>query len=70
MRLRTLLLALLIGPQLQFAVLTTAEAQQAGRVYRIVMVISADAVGNGRVASLAGPGANVTGITSPYPRWR
>jgi hypothetical protein len=36
-----------------------------GRVCRIVMVISADAVGLGCVASLARPGANVAGITSP-----
>ena len=42
-------------------------AKEATRTIPIVMVASADAVGQGIVASLAGPGGNVTGLTATAP---
>jgi len=42
---------------------TTQAAKEATRTIPIVMAVSADAVGEGFVASLAHPGGNVTGMT-------
>jgi putative tryptophan/tyrosine transport system substrate-binding protein len=45
----------------------TLAAQQATTTIPIVMAVSGDAVGAGLVASLARPGANITGLTAIVP---